>query len=1008
MLTPIDAMNFSSDSATSSVTVYPAITISGTGQSSSTGTPNPTPFKDATISDTDSSDTVTISITQQLNDGSTDTTFANGTLMSGGVAFTSQSLGVYTLSGIPIADAQSDLQALTFASTASTPGSSQTTKFSVSVSDSFAPANTATDDNTVLVVNVPPTLSSVNSFSSIAAETTSTPMTAADLVNATPSPSGAAVVGVSNSGGTWDYTSDNGTHWQPIPTGVSTSQPFLLSATDEVEFISNTGGPATATLTIEAWDSAFGGSADKTNPAASIASALSITSGVVSIQVYPALSISGTGTTSSQDDKTSNPFDSSSAHATIGDTDSSDTLTIMITQIQTGIGTDTALANGSLSSSDNFAGFTNNDDGTYTLSVAASDATTELRDLVFTPNAGPPGQTIDTTFQISVADSFAPANSVTDSNTLLKVVSTAAPTLTGSNNLPPIPENTGNPYVDPGVAVSTLPISSLASPGIAITAFDDAGGTWQYSTDNGMSWKAIPNVNGLSGPMPQVFLLASNDLIRFLPSSNPEFIGTATITYVAWNQDSGMDGKANPNQRPLKGGLSTTTATASILVYPVITIGGTQTSASLDDQTSTPFSAATISDTLSTETVTVTITQQQGTGVSAPTDTLLANGSLSLPLPITGATFANNNDGTYTLTGTAAVVQTELQALVFTPKLHETADGSTVATQFTIQVADADVPINTATNSNTQLTVTGTAPPVLNGANNLTPIPENIAITADSGVLVSSLISGQTSDADGHTLGIAITSVDDGSGQWEYSTGSGWIPIYDAGAVPVGATSPYVAVGSTSALLLGPTDMVRFIPNASFFGTATIQFQAWDQTVGVGTAALDELFDPTALPASGGFSTATATSTIQIVAPATITVTTPSQATNDEAAISVFASAFGTQPGVVDPNTPLVTYTVTITQQLSGGTTDATLANGSFTSASLASGGFVNKGDGTYTLTGVTAAEANIALAALVFTPTAHQVEPGLSVATQFTITVNDGVTTPTFEQQHPAGDGGE
>ena len=221
--------------------------------------------------------------------------------------------------------------------------------------------------------------------------------------------------------------------------------------------------------------------------------------------------------------------------------------------------------------------------------------------------------------------------------------------------------------------------------------------------------------------------------------------------------------------------------------------------------------------------------------------------------PSFGATFANNNDGTYTLTGTAAQVQAELQALVFTPTLHEASDGSTVVTQFSIQVSDADAPLNTVTNSNSQLTVTATAPPVLNGANNLTPIPENVLVTADTGMLVSSLISGRTSDADGHPLGIAITSVDNSNGQWEYSTGSGWIPIYDAAAVPVGATSPYVAVSSTSALLLTPTDLVRFVPNANFFGSAAIQFQAWDQTVGVATAALDESFDPTALPGSGRF-----------------------------------------------------------------------------------------------------------------------------------------------------------
>ena len=72
------------------------------------------------------------------------------------------------------------------------------------------------------------------------------------------------------------------------------------------------------------------------NSTASNPGLYSTTSGVVSIQVYPALSISGTGTTSTLDDETSNPFNSGSAHAAIGDSDSSDMLTITITQEQTG------------------------------------------------------------------------------------------------------------------------------------------------------------------------------------------------------------------------------------------------------------------------------------------------------------------------------------------------------------------------------------------------------------------------------------------------------------------------------------------------------------------------------------------------------------------------------------------------------------------------------------------------------------------------------------------------
>ena len=334
-------------------------------------------------------------------------------------------------------------------------------------------------------------------------------------------------------------------------------------------------------------------------------------SGTSSITVYPVLSITGTGTTQTQDDTTSNPF----GNASIGDTDgdTTDSLTITITQQLSGGTTDSSQTNGALTSSDGFSGLVDNGNGTYTLTVSAADATNELQNLVFTPNPGPPNQTINTTFQIQVTDSFSPINIATDSNTLVEVQSVQPPTLTGSNPLPAIPENVADGS-DGGTKVENLPQGVGPSSGIAITAMDDTNGLWQWSTDD-THWHTIPTVNGLmpAAPLqPSVFLLAANDYIRFLPTPNSNFTGTATITYVAWNQASGRaDNIANPSRRPLNRDLSPTPATASITVYPVITIGGITTTSSLDDQTSTPFTTTTISDSVTTENVTVTITEQR-------------------------------------------------------------------------------------------------------------------------------------------------------------------------------------------------------------------------------------------------------------------------------------------------------------------------------------------------------------------------------------------------------------
>jgi hypothetical protein len=957
--------DFSANTESSTISVVPVLSILGTTTTTVPAGATPSPFSTATIGDnTTNSDPVTLTITLSNS--------ANGTLAGSGL--TGGAGGIYTITG-SATQVQSDLAALVFTPATSSVGTSVTTTFALSLSDTLGAA-TVTDNGTVVIVNTPPTLTSAINFSSIPAETASAAIQVSRLIDANSSSDGVAVIAADDSNGVWQYSTNGTTGWATIsPSGapVSSTNAFLLNASDYIRFDSTAGGPTTATITLLAWAPTNGGVAHSYVNPASLPGAFSNTAAQSSITVYPALSIGGTGTTVTQDNVNTDLFNSGGpVHATIGDTDPTDMLTISITQeLPSGGGTDATLLDGSLSSGDNFSGFVNNGNGTYTLTVAAANATSELDQLVFTPSQGPPGATVDTTFQLQVADATAPT--VTDSGTIVDVTSVAPPALTGTKDLPPIPEGASTNTNDPGIQVSSLPLGAGPSSGIAISAMDSSNGTWEYSTDSGADWTDITAMNGLMGSPPQVFLLSATDFIRFVPTAGSNFTGTASITYQAWSGVGRLpDQITNPAAVPFNRNLSMNTETAQVVVYPVLAIGGTATSSSLDDQTSAPFGSATIGDTLATENVTVTITQQQLNGVVATTDSTLANGSLS------GAGLTNNNNGTYALTGTAAQVTSALQALVFAPTLHEVADGQKVVTQFQIVVADANfAPINTVTNSITQLTVTANAAPVLPaGANNLPSIAENVASAGDSGRSVSNLLLNKATDADGNPIGIAVFQTDSSNGEWDYSTdgGASWTAI--------------TGVSSTSALLLAPSDLVRFLPNANFFGTATIQFLAWDGTVGLATQTID----PTMVPGSGAFSSLTATSTIQVVAPASIFASAPTVMTNDETAVTVFAAAFGTPipgspaPGITDPNTPAQTYTVTVAI--------GTPANGTFTNATNANG-WTSLGSGEYQFTG-TAAAANLALQNLSFLPTAHQVQPGTSKTTGFTITVNDGITTPT------------
>ena len=63
-------------------------------------------------------------------------------------------------------------------------------------------------------------------------------------------------------------------------------------------------------------------------------------------------------------------------------------------------------------------------------------------------------------------------------------------------------------------------------------------------------------------------------------------------------------------------------------------------------------------------------------------------------------------------------------------------------------------------------------------------------------------------DADAGALeGIAIFSLSNSNGTWEYDTGSGWTAV---GSVSV-----------ASSLLLRDTDRLRFVPNVDWNGTET-------------------------------------------------------------------------------------------------------------------------------------------------------------------------------------------
>ncbi|QTX19400.1 DUF4347 domain-containing protein [Comamonas aquatica] len=136
------------------------------------------------------------------------------------------------------------------------------------------------------------------------------------------------------------------------------------------------------------------------------------------------------------------------------------------------------------------------------------------------------------------------------------------------------------------------------------------------------------------------------------------------------------------------------------------------------------------------------------------------------------------------------------------------------------------------------------APVLAGGPYSLPSINED---TTSSGTQISTLLTNYTMvDPDvGAQRGIAVITKS-GNGTWQYSTdNANW--------------TDFGAVSSTSALLLGSTTYVRYVPDGANGETASLTFRAWDQTTG--TASVNGIRGTADTSSNGGttaFSTVTA------------------------------------------------------------------------------------------------------------------------------------------------------
>ncbi len=399
-------------------------------------------------------------------------------------------------------------------------------------------------------------------------------------------------------------------------------------------------------------------------------------------------------------------------------------------------------------------------------------------------------------------------------------------------------------------------VDANAVEGIAVIDVGTSNGTWQYSITGGATWLPFGEVSNDSA-----VLLNVAARVRYVPK--PQFSGSSSITFRAWDQTQGINGATGVNVSTNGGttAFSTATETAIITVMPVddlpvVDLNGPETGTGylttfLGGSQAVKIAAmdATISDEDSPILASTTLTlTTRPDGVSEILSANTAGTSITLvPYdPATGVLKLNGPD-------TLANFQTVLRAAIYNNVILTPTSGSR-----TVQVV-----VNDGTNSSlpVQSTITvnpDNSAPVLNPAALFT-MPDVDEDAADPpaqsiGALINSGGPGAISDADANAeRGLAITEADGANGTWQFAV-----------TVPVTAAvswQPVGVVSDTAALLLDEEALLRFVPRQDYDGPGgTLTFRAWDQTGGeTGQKNVDVSVNGGATPYSAAAANATFT-----------------------------------------------------------------------------------------------------------------------------------------------------
>jgi hypothetical protein len=617
--------------------------------------------------------------------------------------------------------------------------------------------------------------------------------------------------------GTWEYSTD-GNSWTPFP-AVSAKQALLLQPTDFVHFLPDNRVTGQATLTFKAWDQSSGARGIPADTTAKGATAFSSRTAQATtlINSEPVLAGNSVALTMSQDPATNKGF-------------------LVSTLVAKRIADDPKSKQGVA-----IVGLSGGDNGAWQFSVDAGktwkplgSATDEagllLRSadkLRFLPNAGFRGADAATLTYKAWDQTYGTAGTRADVSVDAPGTFFSSGALTASLTVTPVAERPVLGAGLPAALASFLPAGtpttglvsdflagSRGATGLAVVG-STGKGVWEFSPD-GSQWNPIGTV-----PKSRGLLIAGTYLVRFSPTA--QAAGPASLTVKAWDGSGGTAGNTVAiAASSIHFSKETGQVTVGVNIAPALA-------------TSSPTFADILED--ATKPAGATVAELLGTTMT-DSDTGFLQG-----LAVTGVTGSAYGTWQYNFGGKpwlsvgnvlddSALLLRPTDKLRFLPNANFNGQvgltfrawdqtSGTVGTHI-----DASINGGSSAFSTNAVTATENVKPVNDapvtapgyGTGKVHLPPVTPGDTSPASVTVANLVAGWVIDLDGDSLGIAVTGLTTQGGHWEVDTGSGFTKLE--------------GVSNSSAMLLKATDLIRFVPDVGFTGSAQLSFRAWDQTKG--------------------------------------------------------------------------------------------------------------------------------------------------------------------------------